>query len=596
MPVQTWNRLEPRPRTNSFARSLRAEVRDALWMITRQWQIGEFNAEDTGTAAFARLDMQTSRINRIAKKQGADVTIDTNVPLECLVEREPVVPDLLHRIELGRQFIKMLQQSLGTSPNALADPALDIALDNVRSTGTFQFVSPATPEFFSSPELYQATKAIRNNKAIDGFKILTQLKATVALSTLITFSPTNSSMTSKLDATGLAFLAWYNSVYSQPAGASEDYWLHDHLEYQFACSAPKSATAYTVLSAEEYYQGHLDWYSFNIQDQYSQFTSLVSNNPTRQLIEQQPFTVIPSKISFGGMPAPRYWEMEDRRIDIGNMSASTTDTAQLLVSEFATLYSNDWTLLPYTVPTGSICNLRKVLVTDVFGQVTYISSACNNDWNMFTLTTQGSANCDPRLFIPPVVQNMEESEELESVNLMRDEMANMVWGVETIIPNGVSGGQPGKEAAQRLMAFLEANAGSTPSTFGNTNTAEIKYNLMTRVPENWIPFIPVNRGSQTGVPDIQLQRGAMARQILNNAPSGRVRPRTTILKAGSTDTSWQKSYIWEEEVPRSGAILTMTWQRARWHHGQVALWLGRRKQNGRGEASSELRFDYLTEK
>ena len=38
----TWNRLEARPRTNSLDRALRAEVRDPLWMLTKQWQMGEF--------------------------------------------------------------------------------------------------------------------------------------------------------------------------------------------------------------------------------------------------------------------------------------------------------------------------------------------------------------------------------------------------------------------------------------------------------------------------------------------------------------------------------------------------------------------------
>ena len=38
--VTAYNRLEARPRAHDFTRSLRAEVRDPLWMITRQWQLG----------------------------------------------------------------------------------------------------------------------------------------------------------------------------------------------------------------------------------------------------------------------------------------------------------------------------------------------------------------------------------------------------------------------------------------------------------------------------------------------------------------------------------------------------------------------------
>ena len=35
--------------TMSFDRALRVEVRDALWMLTRQWQTGEFQGEDAGS-------------------------------------------------------------------------------------------------------------------------------------------------------------------------------------------------------------------------------------------------------------------------------------------------------------------------------------------------------------------------------------------------------------------------------------------------------------------------------------------------------------------------------------------------------------------
>jgi len=44
--VTVWNRLEGRPRTTDFDRALKAEVRDALWMLARQWQFGELRGED----------------------------------------------------------------------------------------------------------------------------------------------------------------------------------------------------------------------------------------------------------------------------------------------------------------------------------------------------------------------------------------------------------------------------------------------------------------------------------------------------------------------------------------------------------------------
>ena len=43
--VIAFNRLEARPRTLDFTRSLRAEIRDPLWLLTRQWQFVGFEAD-----------------------------------------------------------------------------------------------------------------------------------------------------------------------------------------------------------------------------------------------------------------------------------------------------------------------------------------------------------------------------------------------------------------------------------------------------------------------------------------------------------------------------------------------------------------------
>ena len=53
--VVMWNRLEGRPRRADFGRALRAEVRDPLWMLTRQWQMGEFIGEDAGSPVTAKV-------------------------------------------------------------------------------------------------------------------------------------------------------------------------------------------------------------------------------------------------------------------------------------------------------------------------------------------------------------------------------------------------------------------------------------------------------------------------------------------------------------------------------------------------------------
>jgi hypothetical protein len=49
--------------------------------------------------------------------------------------------------------------------------------------------------------------------------------------------------------------------------------------------------------------------------------------------------------------------------------------------------------------------------------------------------------------------------------------------------------------------------------------------------------------------------------------------------------------IAKAEVPRSGAVVTNTWQRARGVDGRILQWVEQRRVTGRGEGSSGLAFD-----
>ena len=111
------NRLEGRPRTDNFDRALKAEVRDALWMLTRQWQLGELHGDDTGSPVFAKIHTETARLRRY--RAGGDAgevePFDDGLPLETKVEARPITFasdqtafSLDLRLLLGRQWLKML--------------------------------------------------------------------------------------------------------------------------------------------------------------------------------------------------------------------------------------------------------------------------------------------------------------------------------------------------------------------------------------------------------------------------------------------------------------------------------------------------------
>src|SRR4051812_41284789 len=111
-----WNRLEGRPRRPDFTRALKAEVRDPLWLLTRQWQMGEFVGEDAGSPIGAKLAWRSDPVLELRGPAGGTRTADANEPLEAVVEARPVPlvrAGLVHhvdlRLSLGRRFQKLLE-------------------------------------------------------------------------------------------------------------------------------------------------------------------------------------------------------------------------------------------------------------------------------------------------------------------------------------------------------------------------------------------------------------------------------------------------------------------------------------------------------
>jgi hypothetical protein len=116
---------------------------------------------------------------------------------------------------------------------------------------------------------------------------------------------------------------------------------------------------------------------------------------------------------------------------------------------------------------------------------------------------------------------------------------------------------------------------------------------MTTVPENWIPFVAMHVPGD--VRETQLQRAAMPR-LLDGPAAGAtelVRPRTSLLREGLDHPSPEPYYVFEEEVTRAGAQVSLAFQRTRWRQGRVVVWLSARRQTGRGEGTSGLAFDQI---
>src|SRR5207237_9861695 len=176
--------------------------------------------------------------------------------------------------------------------------------------------------------------------------------------------------------------------------------------------------------------------------------------------------------------------------------------------------------------------------TNGYGESFWIESAdagADSDWqrwSMFTINND-DPEClpaDTSLLLLPTVTKVDQGPPTEDVMLIRDEVANMVWGIETTVPLRTGVGVPGIEAARQLRAFLERKlgAGGGPAV---APSAPVRYQIMSTVPENWIPFVPVHVDGSNR--EIQLQRAAMPRIIEGDPnPPVKVQPRTLLLREG----------------------------------------------------------------
>ncbi len=68
---------------------------------------------------------------------------------------------------------------------------------------------------------------------------------------------------------------------------------------------------------------------------------------------------MPTIARYPGMPADRYWEFEDGRVNFGMLGAAKNDLARLAVLEYALVFGNDWFTLPVTLPVNALYRVAR---------------------------------------------------------------------------------------------------------------------------------------------------------------------------------------------------------------------------------------------
>ncbi len=615
--LEFTTRVEGRTRDIDPTEAMRLRVHDPLWMLARQWQMGEFRGNNTGTAMSVRCSV-------VYENCSSD-------PIEPVTEQINPRIDFLAKIESAVYFLDLLKST--KRDKAFVKQIVDLLIKKypINWETVDSLVLPSAVTRDEEKELNKHLKSYARayrGKIFDGEAVYNAMKNS-------TSDPMNGMEKAVMD----KFIKWFEGKY-KPASSTNSHWQAEDLSYTV-----ETTVAGKTYKGDRYQGGRLSWYTFDYDKDaviIKPRNELLKVRPApNTLIKKLPVEVLslPTPATFAAAPNKRLWQMEDRKVFMGN-SVEEPSEANSVVMRYTTMYSNDWMLFPLRTEIGKYITVERIEVVDTFGQRFVVDGTCRagNDvnlgereeqWQVFTNSTVGNRKSTlvNGLFFAPQLAATVEGKPVEEVKILRDEIANMVWGVENVVPDGCGGTLDANLYATRLKTIVdERNKVGEPErepdtiTFGqnegpgvdkgdteNAPKAKYTYQLQSSVPFNWIPFVPQRLNAEDakqspffqGGREIILRRGKMPCYIHDGEDYGlhAVRPQGSIMRPLRDGKALEvPMVIHEEAVQATGIRLTKNYQRARWIGGKTYQWLGVYKRQTKTEASSGLVFDKLKRK
>jgi len=554
-----FTRLEPQSVSGDPSPGLEARVHDPLWLLGRQWQFGEFHGEDVGTPIAVHV-LSTS--NRVGAWQPGDWAAQNPAParvllpntaLDPLVEREPTPaegPGLRQRAEGGAQLL-----------DDLSDADIAGVADALIASCPLTLVGPADEFDSIGPRL----ASLLNGRVPDGEQAANDLEAAGGV---VPAWLAGANDPDAAHAAAMAWLAWYRGGVAPIRDPGSDSWIDERLEYRFSARLDRP-NADLTLRAPSFEGGRVDWYAFDY-DAHPHPPIVLANEGPPPADSEREDVLLATPLRFTGMPADRYWQFENARVNLGMLDTQPHDLARLCLTEFATIYGNDWLVVPVDVDALALTTIRGVWYTNTFGERIRVDPP--NDagrpgkFRMFRVTSASGDSEIDGLLLPPTMTGVQEGRAIEDVLFLRDEAAAMGWAVERAV-QGPSGDTRDRNAEPR----------PAPLVPGVGAGVDLDYYLETQVPKNWIPLVP----AAVNVGVVALKKGAM----LNPDDDKPVLARGVILRPTPL-------VIRDEEVPREGVRVRRVPVLARNVDGTYERWIGRRVSVGRGEGSSGFGFDW----
>jgi hypothetical protein len=519
MSITTWTRIEPAIEYDDPLRGLdeglAARLADPLWLLARQWQLGELRGEDAGSPVVARAAIASYPVDELILG-GQPRPLPPGVPLEALVEPEPVIIDVRLRARGGELFSALL------SDHGLAH--LASAAREVLGWGDLHGDNSA-----------DLLAALAARRWPDGLAIA----ASIAASRLAADLHATAANAPALTLVTKAWQAWWDV---RAGVGARDTWIPDRLEHTFAVRV-QVAEGQLTLDAAGYPGGRVDW------DDFAVATLQPGRPPSPQ---RRRIDALPTVLDVPGMPVVRFWELEDPRFDPGRLSLGPGDLGTALLLETALTYASDWFLIPAAVTVGALHKIEELTIVDTFGVVAVVRPVeqvrPDARWALWRLTHRGH-NAPPYLFVPASTPATLTGELLEEVALVKDELANVVWAIERIVADDLDRGQ---------RVIRQPAIASAP-----TSRADLVYRPLPPLPGDRIPLVRVDhpagallRRASTVDPSMSVPattgRLLTADFTLRDDEIGREGLILTRRWQAATDTSGNR-WIWRTRAKEPGA-------------------------------------------
>jgi hypothetical protein len=377
-------------------------------------------------------------------------------------------------------------------------------------------------------------------------------------------------------------------IWAEVPSPAPDRWSSSTLTYD----ASFEATG-TALRVNRHPGGDLDWFSVD--------ADLAAQPVTRAPDGPAPIRfVIPGRLVYPGAPKPRWWQLEDRAVDLGGFAPDRSHLGTMLLFDVAVAHADDWFSVPIPPPPdpsvepsiGVLVSLTDVTVRDSFDQIWPLEPppiTGLGGWSLFHTTGLLAS----QLLLWPVAVAPASGNLLDDILIGVDEDANLAWAVEM--------------RADGRPLLTDATTADAERETTRTGSRDFRYLPSTTLPQHWHPYqrIRADDPSADGGPPSALVgagdgrsgswRQAVLADLTGEIPIPRPGPISRLIGGPSGPGLGRGHELASDAIPSSGVRIRRRAMLARDSQGRPVLWVERTAGPAVAPPTSHLRFDVLAE-